>query len=235
MDRLIVVDDDASVREALANYLRSKEFSVRAVADAVALDSALEQERPDLVVLDLMLPGENGLSICRRLSAVGQPVLMLSAMGSAMDRIAGLEVGADDYLPKPFEPRELLARVRSILRREKRATESGVQREDAHVLEFAGWHLDVRERQLHDPAGQALRLTAGEFALIHVFALNPGRLLSRDRLQDLARGPDTDSFDRAIDLAVSRLRRKLGERDVHPLIETIRGEGYRCCPKVVRQ
>jgi len=234
MNRLIVVDDDASVREALASYLNAKGFTVRAVPDAIALDMALAQERPDLVVLDLMLPGEDGLSICRRLSALGQPVLMLSAMGSAMDRIAGLEVGADDYLPKPFEPGELLARVRSILRREQRAAGKTKARTTTRFLEFVGWRLDVQERQLHDPTGELLRLTSGEFALIHAFTLNPLRLLSRDRLQDLARGPDTDSYDRAIDLAVSRLRRKLGERDPQPLIETVRGEGYRFLPKVER-
>lgn len=234
MNRLIVVDDDASVREALARYLRAKGFAVRAVPDALALDEALAQERPDLVVLDLMLPGEDGLSICRRLSASGQPVLMLSAMGSATDRIAGLEVGADDYLSKPFEPRELLARVRSVLRREQRAAGVTPARGTARFLEFAGWRLDIQERQLHDPAGQPLRLTTGEFALMRVFAMHPRRLLSRDRLQDLARGPDTDSYDRAIDLAVSRLRRKLGERNPEPLIETVRGGGYRFLPKVDR-
>lgn len=234
MNRLIVVDDDPSVRDALAGYLDQNGFEVRAVADAISLDAALEQDRPDLVVLDLMLPGEDGLSICRRLSKMGQPVLMLSAMGSAMDRVAGLEVGADDYLPKPFEPRELLARVRSILRRERRSSRDGTSDEKYRILAFAGWRLDVPERQLYDPAGQPLRLTLGEFTLIKAFASNPQRLLSRDRLQDLARGPDTDSFDRAIDLAVSRLRRKLAERDPQPLIETLRGEGYRFCPAVTR-
>ncbi|MCD7097906.1 response regulator transcription factor [Stenotrophomonas sp. MMGLT7] len=221
--RVAVVDDDDSVRCALGDYLSRNGYAVELAADGQALDRLMALQPVDLVVLDLMLPGEDGLSICRRLLQSGTPVLMLSALGSAMDRVVGLETGADDYLAKPFEPRELLARLRAILRREGRTRPSPPRR----AIVFDGWRLEPEEQRLFDPDGEPLALTAGEFALLEAFAAHPGRLLSRDRLLDLTRGPVAESFDRAVDLAVSRLRRKLAGRGADGLIETVRGRGYR--------
>ena len=229
-----MVDDDASVRDALVDYLGSHSFRVRGVDGAASLDWALLDGKPDLVVLDVMLPGEDGLSICKRLGTHGVPVLMLSALGSSSNRIAGLEGGADDYLAKPFEPRELLARVRSILKRESRDGGFTELRDQPVFHAFLGWKMNQAERSLEDPAGSELILTPGEFSLLCAFVVRPRRLLSRSQLQDLVLGPGSESFDRAIDLAVSRLRRKLAERDRSHIIETVRGEGYRFCPKVTR-
>jgi two-component system, OmpR family, response regulator len=170
-----------------------------------------------------MMPGEDGLSICRRIAPDGPPILMLSAMGETPDRIVGLEIGAADYLPKPFEPRELLARIRAILRTRSPRADG----EQADQLLFEGWRLNRAERGLLDPEGRRVTLTGGEFALLCVFAERPGRLLSRDMLLELSRGPNSDSFDRAVDLTVSRLRRKLAAGGGAALIETVRGEGYR--------
>ena len=227
--RLIVVDDDTSLRDALADYLGRNGYSVRPADGGRALDRLLSEEPADLVILDLMMPGEDGLSICRRLSTSGQPVLMLSALGETMDRVVGLELGAADYLAKPFEPRELLARIRAVLRR------SGKAYSDVESTEvtFAGWRLDTSERMLFNPAGRSVPLTAGEFRLLLTFVERPRRILSRDQLLDLWRGMSAEPFDRAVDLAVSRLRRKL--RHDSRLIETVRGEGYRFLPPVHRQ
>ncbi len=217
--RLIVVDDDASVRDALRDYLGRNGFRVRTADGALALDRLLVAMPADLVVLDLMMPGEDGLSVCRRLAAQGQPVLMLSAMGEAVDRIVGLELGAADYLAKPFEPRELLARIRAVLRR------NGPTNSHRSIFLFDGWTLDPSERLLWDPAGLLVALTSGEHRLLRAFLERPLRLLTRDQLMDLARGETAEAFDRSIDLAVSRLRRKLDRSGC--LIETVRGEGYR--------
>lgn len=227
--RILVVDDDASIRDALCDYLGRHGFEVRGADGGAAMDRALAAEDADLVVLDLMMPGEDGLSICRRLRPHGPAVLMLSAMGETTDRVVGLEIGADDYLAKPFEPRELLARVRAVLRRPA-ATEAA----SGSVLLFAGWRLDLVRRELRGPHGRPVALTGGEWALLRVFAEHPGRVLTRNQLLDLARGPEADSFDRAVDLQVSRLRRKLGERGGAELIETVRGEGYRLAASVRR-
>jgi two-component system, OmpR family, response regulator len=225
---VIVVDDDASVRDALTDYLNRHQFEARAADGGAALDRALSERAADLVVLDLMMPGENGLSICRRLAARGQPVLMLSAMGDTTDRIVGLELGAADYLAKPFEPRELLARIRAVLRRSIAIAEA----EAREVLTFDGWRLDIDQRELRDPAGHAVELTVGEFNLLRTFTRHPRRLLTRHQLLDLSRGANAEPFDRAIDLAVSRLRRKLGP--AADLIQTVRGEGYRLAVAVRR-
>jgi two-component system OmpR family response regulator len=226
--RLIVVDDDSSIREALADYLGRHGFDVRAVGGGAALDAALGQAGADLIILDLMMPGEDGLSICRRLQGKGIPILMLSAMGGTPDRIVGLEIGAADYLAKPFEPRELLARVRAVLRTAQAAADGPPFPPDE--LCFDGWRLNRAERTVHDPAGERMILTGGEFALLQAFAERPGRLLSRDALIDLSRGPQAEPFDRSVDLGVSRLRRKLAARGGGRLIETVRGEGYRFIP-----
>ena len=221
---LIVVDDDPDILDALADYLGRHGYDVRTAESGAAMDSALAERPADLVILDVMMPGEDGLSICRRLAATGPPVLMLSAMGDTPDRIVGLELGAADYLAKPFEPRELLARVRAILRsRQGSAGGDGTR----SVLHFEGWRLDCAERLLTAPDGERLSLTPGEFRLLCAFAERPKRLLSRDVLLDLTRDRDSEPFDRAIDLAVSRLRRKLSTAGGGGLIETMRGDGYR--------
>jgi len=226
---VIVVDDDHSVRDALCEYLSNQGFSVRGAGDGRELDRQLDDEPADLIVLDLMLPGEDGLSICRRLSRDGQPVLMLSALGSTVDRVVGLELGASDYLAKPFDPRELLARVRAVLRR------GGMHDSDGpiHRLSFEGWTLSIDDRLLLSPEGETVALTARDHRLLRVFLERPRRLLSRDQLLDLLDETGAETFDRTIDLAISRLRRKLGP--AARFIETVRGEGYRFVVPVRRQ
>jgi two-component system OmpR family response regulator len=230
---ILVVDDDASIRDAIADFLGMHGYAVRAAENAAACERALAAAPADLIVPDIMMPGEDGLSLCRRLGTSGTPILMLSALDAVTDRIVGLEVGAWDYLTKPFEPRELLARVRALLRR---PTADRVGQIDGigDALTFAGWWFDVEQRRLRDPSGRALVLTEGEHALLAAFVRRPGRILSRDVLLDLARGVDAAPYDRAIDIAVSRLRRKLAEADPAPLIETVRGAGYRFVPAVQR-
>ena len=230
---ILVVDDDASIRDAIADFLGLHGYAVRVAENAAACDRALAAASADLIVLDVMMPGEDGLSLCRRLGAGGTPILMLSALDAVTDRIVGLEVGAWDYMTKPFEPRELLARVRALLRRPA-ADRAGQPYDTREALSFAGWRFDIEERRLRDPAGRAMVLTEGEHALLAAFVRRPGRILSRDVLLDLARGVDAAPYDRAIDIAVSRLRRKLAEADPAPLIETVRGAGYRFLPAVQR-
>ena len=230
VSRVLVVDDDSSIRDALCEYLRGHGFAVRGAEGAAEMDRLLAEGPADIVVLDVMMPGEDGLSVCRRLAPRGVPVLMLSALGDTTDRIVGLEIGAGDYLPKPFDPRELLARVRALLRNRAKVED----REPGGRLFFEGWRMDLETRSLHAPSGIATPLTSGEFSLLRVFAERPGRLLSRDQLLDLTRGGDVGPYDRAVDLAVSRLRRKLESGGGGALIETVRGEGYRFLPPVRR-
>ena len=227
---ILVVDDDASIRDAIADFLGGHGFAVRTASDAAACERELADAPADLIVLDVMMPGEDGVSLCRRLAPAGVPILMLSALDDVTDRIVGLEVGAWDYLTKPFEPRELLARIRALLRRP--ATD---RRDDSQAngdMTFAGWRLNARERRLRDPAGRLVMLSEGEHALLAAFVHRPGRILTRDALLDLARGLDAVSYDRAIDIAMSRLRRKLADADPVPLFETVRGVGYRFVPTV---
>jgi two-component system OmpR family response regulator len=233
LSTILVVDDDASIRDAIADFLGLHGYAVRRAENAAACDRALAAAPTDLIVLDVMMPGEDGLSLCRRLGGGGTPILMLSALDAVTDRIVGLEVGAWDYMTKPFEPRELLARVRALLRRPA-ADRAGQTEATGEALTFAGWWFDIEERRLRDPAGRAMMLTEGEHALLAAFVRRPGRILSRDVLLDLARGVDAAPYDRAIDIAVSRLRRKLAEADPTPLIETVRGAGYRFLPAVQR-
>jgi two-component system, OmpR family, response regulator len=227
-DEIIVVDDDRSVRDAAAEYLESHGYRVRTAANAATLDTALAERPADLVILDVMMPGEDGLSICRRLLPKGPPVLIVSALGGTTDRIVGLELGASDYLPKPFDPRELLARVRAVLRR--RSDEAG----DRLTFSFDGWSFDPEAGRLYGPDQKPVELTAGEMLLLRAFVERPGLLLSRERLLELTKGPDPEPFDRAIDLAVSRLRRKLEGGGGRAMIETVRGIGYRFQPQVRR-
>ncbi|MET4684748.1 response regulator transcription factor [Brevundimonas faecalis] len=221
---ILVVDDDAGLRAALSDYLSEAGYAVRAADGGRAMDAALSARAADLVILDVMMPGEDGLAICRRLEGRA-PVLMLSAMGETTDRIVGLEVGAADYLPKPFEPRELLARVRAVLRRPEPTREAG-----GRPMRFDGWILEVEARRLTDPDGRAVELSFGEFALLATLAQAGGRILNRDQILEGVHGPLTENYDRAVDLGVSRLRRKLARQGQAPLIETVRGVGYRFRP-----
>ena len=221
---ILVVDDDAGIRGVIRDYLEEHGYAVETAASAKELDGHLARAKPDLIVRDVMMPGEDGLSVARRLSAEpGPAIIMLSALGEDADRIIGLELGADDYLPKPCNPRELLARVRAVLRR--RGDAAGKPGMEA---QFAGWKLDLVRRELHAPSGLVVGLTSGEFMLLRGLLERPMRILTRDELLDLARGPDTEAFDRAIDVQVSRLRRKLedGSSGQGALIRTIRNEGY---------
>lgn len=237
MSSIWVIDDDEALRELLLRYLGEQGFEVRGLNDGVALDHALaEGARPDVFLLDLMLPGEDGLSIARRLRAGGTtPIIMLSARGEDLDRIIGLEVGADDYLPKPFNPRELLARIRAVLRRVAEAaptlTESINTQSVPNVLEHAGFSMDLDIHRL-TLDGAEVTLTEGEFQLLKVFMQHPRRLLSREFLLDTVRGLDHSPFDRSMDVRVTRLRRKIEPDPAQPrYLLTIRGEGYVFMPE----
>ncbi len=231
--KILMVDDDPGIRDVVSDFLGKHGYQVDKAGDAREMDATLARGGVDLIVLDVMLPGEDGLSICRRLaSADGPPLIMLSAMGEDTDRIVGLEMGADDYLPKPCNPRELLARVRAVLRRRQEP----VMNRDRPLgagCEFAGWRLDLVRRELMNAEGVVVNLSSGEFSLLRAFVERPQRVLTRDQLLELARGRDTDAFDRAIDVQISRLRRKLEDRP-GDLIRTIRSEGYMFDAKVTR-
>jgi len=227
-DHVLVVDDDAEIRDLLSEYLRKNGYRVTAVAEGRGMWSALESGgRIDIVVLDLMLPGDDGLTLCRNLRARSDvPVIMLTARGEETDRIVGLEMGADDYLAKPFSPRELLARIKSILRRARTLPEN-LKPDDARALRFAGWTLDLATRNLRSPDGVVVPLSATEYKLLRVFLAHPNRVLNRDQLIDLMLSRDASPFDRSIDVQVSRLRHRLGDNPREPaIIKTVRGEGY---------
>ena len=225
---ILVVDDDREIRDLLARFLARHGLRVTTAKDGVEMMALLDERRIDLVVLDLMLPGEDGLSLTRRLREARStlPIVMLTAMGEDTDRIVGLEMGADDYVPKPFNPRELLARIKAVLRRVHSAAE-GPASPHGPRLRFVGWSLDLATRDLTSPDGIMVALSAGEFSLLQVFVEHPRRVLSRDQLLDFARGRTAIPFDRSIDIQVSRLRRRLGDDAKDPqLIKTVRGGGY---------
>ncbi len=218
--RILVVDDDPDLRGLIADFLRANSLAVETAGDGVELDARLAAQSFDLIILDLMMPGEDGLSIVRRLRRPDRPaVIMLSAMGDDMDRIIGLEVGADDYLAKPCNPRELLARVRAVLRR--RAGDAGTAQGPRR--RFGEWTLDLVERSVARIGQPAAALTDAEFRVLAAFLDRPQRVLSRDQLIDHAKGADAEMYDRAIDVTISRLRKKLGPDDP---IRTVRNEGY---------
>ncbi|WP_273521695.1 response regulator [Rhodosalinus sediminis] len=225
--RVLVVDDHREIRDAVTRYLQKNGLRAEAAASAAEMDAALRAGRVDLVVLDVMMPGEDGLSAARRLAAAGgPPILMLSALSEETDRIVGLEIGADDYLVKPFNPRELLARVKAILRRAERP-EPLAGRLGGRRLAFADWVLDTDTRALTHADGREVALTSGEFRLLTALLERPRVVLSRERLLDLTSGREADVFDRSIDNQVSRLRRKIEDDPAHPrLIATIRAAGY---------
>jgi two-component system OmpR family response regulator len=224
---ILIVDDDRDIRTLLADYLETNGYRASCAADGVAMWKALGEARPDLVVLDLNLPGDDGLTLCRKLRADSTvPVIMLTARNEPLDRILGLEMGADDYLPKPFEPRELLARIRSVLRR-SHAMPSNVQIDKVQKMHFSGWTLDLAARHLLNPDGIVIMLSGAEFRLLRVFLEHPNRILNRDQLLNLTQGRDADPFDRSIDIQISRLRQKLGEDARLPqIIKTVRNGGY---------
>ena len=232
---ILIVDDDAEIRDLLARFLKKHGYRVDTAGDGRAMSKLMETARFDLVVLDLMLPGEDGLSLCRRLRVESDlAIIMLTALGEETDRIIGLEMGADDYLPKPFNPRELLARIKAILRRAGGGVRpTGDDR--AKLLVFEGWGLDLAKRELRDSDGVLQPLTAGEFDLLVAFAERPKRVLSRDQLLDLTKGRMAAPFDRSVDVQLSRLRRKIEVDPKHPaLIKTVRGGGYLQTCDVVR-
>jgi two-component system OmpR family response regulator len=232
--RLLLVDDEASLREPLADYLVRQGFVVRQAEDAAKARAALAEEVPDLVLLDIMMPGEGGLSLCRHLAeARDLPVILLTARGEPTDRIVGLEIGADDYVVKPFEPRELVARIRSVLRRAAKSPPA-MPEEDAHY-EFEGWRLDPLKRRLVDPEGTVVPISSAEFRLLIAFLTHPRQVLDRDRLLDMVQGREAHLFDRAVDNQVSRLRRKVEVDSRDPrLIQTVWGGGYRLAADVRR-
>ena len=230
--RILVVDDDQRLRELLVRYLGGEGYEVKAVADAAAMDKQLARDRYDLLVLDLMLPGEDGLAICRRLKAAesahqsGAPaIIMLTAKGDDVDRIVGLEMGADDYLPKPFNPRELLARINAVLRRRAPLGPPGGPAAGG-VYAFGEFSLNLATRTL-TRAGKQVALTTGEFSVLKVLVQHTRQPLSRDKLMELARGREYEVFDRSIDVQISRLRKIVEEDPSHPKhIQTVWGFGY---------
>ena len=232
--KILVVDDDPGLTELLSSYLGSQGFVVASACDGVAMREQLVAFQPDLLILDLMLPGEDGLTLCRKLRTSSRlPILMLTARGDDMDRIIGLEMGADDYLAKPFQPRELLARIKNILRR---IDEHDADSPPYRSLHFAGWTLDLAGRNLIGADGVVVVLSAGEFRLLQLLAESPNRVLSRDQLMDALAGRDAGPFDRTIDVMISRLRRRLGDDARDPeLIKTVRSEGYIFSTRVERR
>jgi len=229
--KILVVDDDIRLRQLLERYLGEQGFTVKAVDGAAGMDRALARELYDLVVLDLMMPGEDGLSICRRLRAQGNEgkdlaIIMLTAKGDEIDRIVGLELGADDYLPKPFNPRELVARIHAVLRRRVAPPPPGTPGEADTQVSFGDTVVNLGTRELMR-AGTSTTLTTGEFALLKVLAEHPRKPLSRDKLMELARGREYDVFDRSIDVQISRLRKLVEEDPAKPrYIQTVWGFGY---------
>jgi two-component system, OmpR family, response regulator len=232
---ILVVDDDREICSLVSQFLSRHALRVTTARDGAEMMRTLEAARVDLIVLDLMLPGEDGLSLCRRVRATSAtPVIMLTAMGEDIDRIVGLEMGADDYLPKPFNPRELLARIKAVLRRAGTLPPASTElASGGKVLSFAAWHLDLSKRQLSNEAGEPVLLSSGEFDLLQAFAEHPQRVLTRDQLLDLARGRAASLFDRSVDIQVMRLRRKIEVDPKDPqLIKTVRSGGYMFTPTV---
>ena len=227
-DHILVVDDDAEIRQLLKVYLEKHGLRASTAENGAVMWGVLKQSSIDLIVLDLMMPGEDGLSLCRKLRVDSCiPVIMLTALGEETDRIVGLEMGADDYLAKPFNPRELLARINSVLRRARSLPDSALQSEPKGKLHFAGLTLDTVARQLTSAEGTIVPLSGGEYRLLRVFLDRPNRVLSRDQLLELVSGKEAVPYDRSIDVQVGRLRKRLGDDSREPrLIKTVRSAGY---------
>lgn len=224
---ILVVDDHKDIRELLGKYLGQHGYRVTLAEDAATARRAIRTAAIDLVVLDIMMPGEDGLSLCRHLQETeGVPVIFLTAMGEETDRVVGLEIGADDYVTKPFNPRELTARIKAVLRRSQSLPYEKA-RTEVDVMRFAGWTLHVGRRELEGPDGVSVPLSTAEYQLLHAFLNHPKIVLSRDQLLDLTQGREADVFDRSIDNQVSRLRRKVEDDPKKPaLIKTVWGGGY---------
>ena len=235
-DRVLIVDDDEDIRSLLEQFLRKNGLDAEAVGDGKAMRETLAARPASLVVLDLMLPGEDGFALCHQLRAKSQiPILMLTARGEASDRILGLEMGADDYLAKPFEPRELLARIRNILRRSKMLP-ADTEIDALEEFQFSGWLLDTRTRNLRAPDGVCVSLSGAEYRLLLIFLRNPNAVLSRDQLSNFTFGRDADPLDRTIDMQVSRLRERLRDQAREAeIIKTVRGKGYVLASRVEEQ
>jgi two-component system phosphate regulon response regulator OmpR len=238
-DKILIVDDDARIRDLLKRYLTQEGFDVLLAEDGKSLNRVMMRETADLIVLDLMMPGEDGLSICRRLRAANDltPVIMLTAKGEDVDRIVGLEVGADDYLGKPFNPRELLARINAVLRRRPAPEVPGAPSVDNEVVEFGPFRFDLGARTLHRQS-EELTLTTGEFAMLKALVRHPRTPLSREKLAQLSRGREFEPFDRSLDVQISRLRKLIETDPANPrMIQTVWGVGYvfipeeAACPK----
>jgi len=227
LPHILVVDDDRDIRQLLGEYLEKNGYRATAVADGKVMRRTLEQTHVDLIVLDLMMPGEDGLKLCRELRAKSQvPVIMLTALGDEVDRIVGLEVGADDYLAKPFNPRELLVRIRAVLRRTVHAPRDPSTAE-VRAYKFGSWRLDTTSRTLAHENGTTASLSGAEYRLLAILLGHPNRVLTRSQLMELIRGRDLDPFDRSIDVRISRLRQTLGDDGRAPqIIKTVYGEGY---------
>jgi two-component system OmpR family response regulator len=239
--RILIVDDDEGIRSLIGEFLAKHGYETATAADPLEMRALLGAESFDLIVLDVMMPREDGLTALRALGADAPPVIMLSAVGSDVDRIVGLEMGADDYLAKPCNPRELLARIRTVLRRRavappapgQAAPPRAAEIDSGDCLHFAGWRMDLGLRLLFDPTNAVISLSDGEFRLLRAFAQHPRRVLTRDQLLDWSRGEDSDHYDRAIDVQLSRLRRKLTEgQGGSDIIRTVRNEGYLFVPAV---
>jgi DNA-binding response OmpR family regulator len=231
---ILIVDDQQEICDVVQEYLTGEGYRVSTAHEGAAMRRVMGQAHVDLVILDLMLPGEDGLTLARSLrNESGIGIIILTGRGETVDRIIGLEMGADDYLPKPFHLRELLARVKSVLRRVQSRTGDAQQSPTRSRASFAGWNLDLSSRELMSPSGEEVRLTTGEFDLLAAFVNNANQVLTRDRLLDLARNREAGPFDRTIDVQVGRLRRKLEDDPQNPtLIKTVRGSGYIFTPTV---
>jgi two-component system OmpR family response regulator len=234
-DAILLVEDDAEIGELIARYLENQQIETVVVVDGRAMDAALARRAFDLLILDLNLPGEDGLSICRRIrDGRNLPIIIVTAQGEDVDRIIGLEMGADDYVVKPFNPRELLARVRSVLRR-ARASAASREAAGGRFYLFDGWRVDIMAHQVTAPSGTKIALTGAEFDLLYALCERPNRVLTRDQLIDLTHGQQGNPFQRSIDVLISRLRQKLESDPKNPkFIQTVRSEGYLFAPLVLR-
>ncbi|MFG1265326.1 MULTISPECIES: response regulator [Xanthobacter] len=230
---ILIVDDDAEIRRLAGKFLREHGHKVTSAQDAREMREAMAAGPVDLIILDIMLPGVSGLDLCRDLRRSSNvPIIMLTARGSDVDRIVGLELGADDYLAKPFNPRELLARIHAVLRRTRPS--DAVPTTGGSSLKFSGWTLDTRRRELTNPEGAVVDLSTGEYDLLLTFLEHPQRVLNRDQLMDAAKNRTATGFDRAIDIQVSRLRKKLESHGSLEMVKTVRGAGYFFAPEVER-